>query len=142
MANPDAWAIECCSTTIKQAARDKLAKDIAAFLAAGGQLDQRTMGETSGENAKTHSIMQIPNQNKRTRNRPITSKQKQILRMAMDCAIDGEFNRRDIRKQLGQNDGGNLQCVLQALCKKGYVEPTGVRNFYKIIKTINTSGDA
>jgi hypothetical protein len=130
----DAWARGSAPIAIKQAEHDEIERKTEEFIAAGGKIDYRAPGDSSDFKPK---IPQAHNHRACSKVRPPTSKQFQILRLVIDAAEDGIFNRTVIRRQLSDADAGNLQSNLAALVKKGYIEGTGTRNQYKIIKPID-----
>ena len=130
----DAWARASASITIKQAEHDEIERQIDEFIAAGGKIDYREPGDSSDFKPK---IPQAHNHRICSKIRPPKSKQLQVMRLAIDAAENGIFNRTVIRRRLTDADSGNLQSNLASLVKKGYIEGTGTRNQYKIIKTID-----
>lgn len=137
MSSGDDWATASCSVRAKDTERAELQKKMAAFEAAGGMIVQVDSSANAG---LKNPMMRASQASNAIRGSALpTAKQKQIIRIAMQVAEDGIFNRKDLYAHLSENDRGNLQTNIRSLIRKGYFEKTDTKNHYKIIKEISTN---
>jgi hypothetical protein len=58
--NPDAWATQCCSTSLKNAERSEIEKHVQEFLKAGGKIKREEIQQRSTEVSQAFSIHKKP----------------------------------------------------------------------------------